>query len=171
MNIHLNLKIHKSLHVGPNINVWLNGNIKNTFANIQEDRLELDLKLDDHLLKKNNVLLIDHYGKDPNSIDASLGDVAVEIEEIWFDRLKLHRNLMFEQLFFPNWEFGHVENVIQNNCYVGFNGVWQLIFPDDPFSWITDYLESEMFSSDTENSDHSSSTDTENFENFRKDFF
>lgn len=171
MIITLNLKIHKNLDKGPNIDIWINNDVVKKLNNIQEDTLHLRLELSNDKLKKNNVLLVDHHGKDPNSIDISLGDIAVEIEEIWFDRIKLHRNLMFEQLFFPNWEFGNVENIIHKNCYIGFNGVWQLIFPEEPISWITDYLESEMFDSDDKTTGLTTPKVNTNIEDFKKDFF
>lgn len=170
MIITINLKIHKNLNLGPNINIWINNNVVKKMINIQQNNLSLDLEINDYSLKKNNVLLIDHYGKNPNNIDISDGDIAVEVEEIWFEKLKLHKNLMFEQLFFPNWEFGEVDNIIHNNCYIGFNGVWQLIFPEDPFSWITDYIETEMFKSDAKKADDVSSDKIENFNDFKKDF-
>ena len=140
MKILLNLSIHTHNHRGPNFRIWLNKKLKIDVTG-QLENLTLSVDIDE--LNVINTLMIEHYGKNPNGFEN--GDIAVEVLEIKFDGLPLPRNMMYDQIFYPNWIWSEAPNFIINNCYLGYNGVWSLTFPKNVREWIMNYHEDEIF--------------------------
>ena len=138
----LKLKIHYH-NKGPNIKCLLNDRILFERKNILEDQIDIELPLTD--LIQTNYFFLEHFEKNPSDAlyedGNTVKDIAVEILEIRFDDILLDRNTMFNQYFFVNWQYGTAPSILKMNCYLGYNGVWQLIFPKDYISWILDILE------------------------------
>jgi hypothetical protein len=125
---------------GPNLRIYLNQSLIQQLNNLQQD-VVVSLDLVD--LQEINLLMVEHHSKDPTQI--SDGDIAAEIRAITIGHLPLPRNLLFDQIFYPNWQWGPTANFFTQNCYLGYNGVWQLAFPQDHRQWILNHLELELF--------------------------
>jgi hypothetical protein len=108
-----------------------------------EDQIEIELPLNN--LDYINYFFLEHFEKNPSDAEYKDGqtvkDIAVEILEIRFNNILLDRNIMFNQYFFVNWQYGAAPNMFKMNCYLGYNGVWQLVFPKDYTAWILDIME------------------------------
>lgn len=131
--------------------------------NILRD-VQLDFEFEPQLV---NQLTIEHFDKDPYNIPAG-EDIACTIDAIKFNGIELHRNLLYTGEFYPNWQYGNVDNIIHNNCYLGYNGVWSMCFPKDPITWMMDYLDNEMFTKT--NTTLPAQTDTDDdFDDFKKE--
>lgn len=166
--INVKFKIHHN-DIGPNLRFSINGTCVATHENITGD-LTIDLPLND--LQETNYLFVEHYGKDPSRLsnqptDQPLSDIAAEILEIRFDNILLDREHMYSQFFFPNWQYGPAPAFLQMNCYLGYNGTWQLIFPKNYRDWILDMHNKKMFVSQVA-IDESAEFD---LEKFKQDFF
>jgi len=156
LKLDVNVKTHNN--TGPNVRIWFNGSVCYEDINLCELK-SYNIVLDD--LQDINFLFVEHYGKNPNNLPHG-EDIAVEIDQVMFDQVKLHRNLLYQQYLFPNWQFGETPSFVFNNCYLGYNGVWQFVFPKNPISWIMDYVESENF----QNQQQTSSGPESNLDDF-----
>jgi hypothetical protein len=133
-----------SQNQGPNLRIRLNKELLHEVENLTEESLSLEFKV---LLNDINTLTIEHWGKDPTFITSG-EDIAVEIDSISINNIQLHRNLLYScSEFYPNWRYGDSPNIVYNNCYLGYNGVWCLNLPKNPVAWIMEYIEQEMFNS------------------------
>ena len=130
--------------------------------------LSLDFEIDSLIV---NQLTVEHWGKNPKHIPAG-EDIACEIKSISFNGIELHRNLLYSSEFYPNWNWGDAPNIVENNCYIGYNGVWSLVFPQDPVSWMMDYIESEMFirHSGYNHTEIGDDIGAQDLEDFKRDF-
>jgi hypothetical protein len=164
MKISLNLIVHTCGNLGPNFRIWVNKEEKYSTLN-QLENLKLEIEVEK--FNTVNTLMIEHYGKNPIGL---VSDIAVEILEISFDGLILPRNMMYDQVFYPNWTWSDAPNFLFDNCYLGYNGVWHMSFSKDVRAWILDYLEKEMFGSSTPAIDTTTSKSFD-LDNFKKDFF
>jgi len=145
--ITIKFKIFHNFDTGPNLRFYINGICVAKKLNAVED-LVVELPLNN--LEEINYLFVEHHGKDPNKLsntpsDQPLSDIAAEILEIRFDNVLLDREHMYSQFFFPNWQYGPSPAVMQMNCYLGFNGIWQLIFPKNYLDWIMTMHNKKMF--------------------------
>lgn len=131
--------------------------------NILRD-VQLDFEFEPQLV---NQLTIEHFDKDPYNIPAG-EDIACTIDAIKFNGIELHRNLLYTGEFYPNWQYGNVDNIIHNNCYLGYNGVWSMCFPKDPITWMMDYLDNEMFTKTNTTLPAQKDTD-DDFDDFKKE--
>jgi hypothetical protein len=157
MKILLNLTVHTCNDIGPNFRIWANKSLKHTAVN-QLKNLKLEIEVEN--ISAINTLMLEHYGKNPIGLAS---DIAVELLEISFDGLILPRNLLYDQVFYPNWTWSEAPNFVLNNCYLGYNGVWHMTFPKDVRVWIMDYLEQEMFNSPTLSGKISGKDDIDDF--------
>ena len=133
-----------SQNQGPNLRIRLNKELLHEVENLTEESLSLEFKV---LLNDINTLTIEHWGKDPTFIPSG-EDIAVEIDSISINNIQLHRNLLYScSEFYPNWKYGDAPNIIYDNCYLGYNGVWCLSLPKNPVGWTMEYIEQEMFNS------------------------
>jgi hypothetical protein len=139
-NLTIGISVTTAADRGPNLRVYVNQKLVQSLDNLQQD-ITVTLDLND--LRPVNLIFVEHHGKDPTQI--SQGDIAAEIRSVTIGGLPLPRNLLFDQIFYPNWQWGGAANFLTQNCYLGFNGVWQLAFPQDHRQWILDYLEQELF--------------------------
>lgn len=155
-----------ALNQGPNLRIKVNKHLLHEVTNLQKNTtVDLEFNPQDA-----NQLTIEHWGKNPKHIPVGQ-DIAFEITAISFDGIELHRNLLYTGEFYPNWIWGDAPNVVENNCYIGYNGVWSLVFPQDPIGWMMDYIESEMFIQGTSN--HQAVGDdigAQDLEDFKRDF-
>lgn len=163
MKILINLSVHTCNHQGPNFRVWLNKQLKTDVVG-QLENLTLSVDVDNP--QSINTLMIEHYGKNPIGLEN--GDIAVEILEIKFDELPLPRNMMYDQIFYPNWTWSEAPNFITDNCYLGYNGVWSLAFPKNVREWIMNYLEAEIFRCAPDN--QAPTISTFDLDSFKKNF-
>lgn len=152
LNLSINVKTYNN--VGPNIKIWLNGNVYYEDCNVQESKT---YKVPLEKLQDINFLFVEHHGKTPLHLPPG-EDIAIEIEQIMFDQVKLHDNLLSDQYLFPNWQYGDTPSFVYKNCYIGYNGIWQFAFPKDPITWIMDYVESENFQQSTQSAGSSESS-------------
>ena len=155
----------RALGQGPNLRIKVNKQLLLEAQDINDSQFDFELDLQDA-----NQLTVEHWGKNPKHIPQG-EDIAFEITSISFDNIELHRNLLYSAEFYPNWQFGDVANVIENNCYLGYNGIWSLVFPKDPIAWMMDYIEQEMFLKDAVN--HQPIGDdigAQDLEDFKRDF-
>lgn len=118
-----------------------------------------------------NQLTVEHWGKSPKHIPHDQ-DIACEIVSISFDGIELHRNLLYTAELYPNWSWGQAPNIVENNCYIGYNGVWSLVFPQDPVAWMMDYIEKEMFVTGTtyNHQDVGDDIGAQDLEDFKRNF-
>ena len=156
-----------SLERGPNLRIRVNKQLLHEVDNLQQDT-NIDLEFEPVLA---NNLVIEHWGKNPKHIPSS-EDIAFEIVAIAFDGIELHRNLLYSGEFYPNWNYGDAPNVVENNCYIGYNGIWSLVFPQDPVTWMMDYIEQEMFVQGTSYNHQEVGADigAQDLEDFKRDF-
>lgn len=155
------------LNRGPNLRIKVNKQLLHEAVDLQQNTtLELEFDPGDA-----NQLTIEHWGKNPKHIPSG-EDIAFEITAISFDGIELHRNLLYSSEFYPNWSWGDAPNVVENNCYIGYNGVWSLVFPRDPVTWMMDYIESEMFVQGTSYNHQSIGDDigAQDLADFKRDF-
>ena len=139
MKVTLLLSVKTALNKGPNIRVRINKQLvhsHNILSNVQ-----LDFEFESQSV---NQLTIEHFDKDPSDIPAG-EDIACIIDAIKFNGIELHRNMLYTGEFYPNWQYGDVDNIVHNNWYLGYNGVWSICFPEDPIAWMMDYLDNQMF--------------------------
>lgn len=171
--INIKFKIFHNSDIGPNLRFTINGQCVCEKINILED-LAVELPLNN--LQETNFLFVEHYDKNPNKLtnqpnnqpnNQPVSDVAAEILEIRFDNILLDREYMYSQFFFPNWQYGPSPAYMQMNCYLGFNGIWQLVFPKNYLDWILNMHKEKMFSSKTTQSKNTSF----DLDDFKKDFF
>jgi len=156
----------RALGQGPNLRIKVNKQLLLEAQDINDSQFDFELDLQDA-----NQLTVEHWGKNPKHIPQG-EDIAFEITTISFDNIELHRNLLYSAEFYPNWQFGDVANVIENNCYLGYNGIWSLVFPRDPIAWMMDYIEQEMFVQGTSYNHQTIGDDigAQDLEDFKRDF-
>lgn len=117
-----------------------------------------------------NKIVVYHWGKDPCNIPAGQ-DVALCVDNVWFDGIALHHPLMYSTSeFYPNWQWPGAPEVVYNNCYLGFNGAWVLPFPEKPVAWMMDVVEDEMFQTTPVAVEETSSEGPNEWEKFLQDF-
>ena len=168
--LQVKLKIHHYRGIGPNLKIYLNNQLLIDYNNICVNEHIIEIPLEN--LKEINYFFIEHHGKNPNDAlyehHQTIADIAIEIEEIRFDNLLLDKNIMFDQFFFPQWKYDdRAPSRMTMNCYLWYNGIWQLIFPKNYTNWILEQIESNFFTSDT----NKISVATLDLEEFKKDFF
>ena len=156
-----------ALNQGPNLRIKVNKQSLHEVSNLREDlNLELEFTPEDA-----NQLVIEHWGKNPKHIPQG-EDIAFEVVYIKFNNIQIHRNLLYTSEFYPNWLYGDAPNIVLDNCYIGYNGVWSLVFPRDTISWAIDYVERELFELGT-NYNHQEIGDdigAQDLADFKKDF-
>jgi len=153
---------------GPNLRIKVNKKSLHSVEDLQADtEIELDFDPQDA-----NQLVIEHWNKDPMHI-APGEDIACEVVSIKFDSIQIHRNLLYTAEFYPNWQYSDAPNIISDSCYIGYNGVWSLVFPKDPIGWTLDYIEKEMFDLGISYNHQEIGDDigAQDLEDFKKDFF
>jgi len=168
MKIAIQLKTTIALGLGPNLRIKVNKQSLHDVENLQTDP-ELELEFDP---QDANQLVIEHWGKVPLHM-APGDDIACEVVGIKFDNIQLHRNLLYTAEFYPNWQYSEAPNIILDDCYIGYNGVWSLVFPRDPIGWTLDYIEKEMFDLATDYNHQEIGDDigAQDLADFKKDFF
>lgn len=138
MNIKIHLKTYSNIRGRPYCVIKFNNDEVKRYESISESDLTVDFDVN---LRNINLLHIVHYGKLRNATETLDGkvisDVAIEVKDIWFDGIKVNDNQLWEQSFFPNWSYdpNPIEPMIYNR-YLGFNGTWQLAFPEDYKNWM-----------------------------------
>lgn len=147
MNIKIHLKTYSNNRGSPNCLIKFNNAEIKRYENITETELVVDFDAD---LRNINLLHVIHYGKSRNSTEISNGkvisDIAIEIMSVWFDGIKVNDNLLWEQYFFPNWSYepNPIEPMVYNR-FLGYNGTWQLAFPEDYKNWIISKYQYDRF--------------------------
>lgn len=136
----IDIAVRTAADRGPNLRIYANHLVVWQSDNLQQDTVAT---VTVNGLRPINLILVEHHGKDPTQIPQ--GDIAAEIRSVTIGDLPLPRNLLFDQIFYPNWQWGATANFLTQNCYLGYNGIWQLAFPADYRRWILDQLERELF--------------------------
>lgn len=147
MNLKIHLKTYSNSRGSPNCLIKLNNKELGRYEQITSAELNVDFDVD---LLNINLLHIIHYGKARNSTEIVNGtvasDVAIEIMDIKFDGIKINDNQLWEQSFFPNWSYdpAPTEPMVFNR-FLGFNGTWQLVFPQDYKNWMMSKYQFDRF--------------------------
>ena len=144
INLKIHLKTYSNSRGKPNCRIAFNNTELVNAQAIVDPELVYDFNL---TLTPINLLHITHYGKSTNATEVVDGkiisDVAVEVKDIWINGIAINDNFLYTQPFFSNWS--GVSFPLTHNRYLGFNGTWQMAFPEDYKNFFVDHYFSEYF--------------------------